>query len=101
MNTFNGLPAHALLVHFIVVLAPLTAVLAVVCAAWPTARKRLVWFVVGLAIVTVALTPLTTEAGEWLEHQVGGRRSCTHTPSWATRCSTSPSRYSLPQHSWP
>lgn len=72
MNTFNGLPAHALLVHFIVVLAPLTAVLAVVCAAWPTARKRLVWFVVGLAIVTVALTPLTTEAGEWLEHQVGG-----------------------------
>jgi hypothetical protein len=32
MSTINGLPAHALLVHFIVVLAPLTAVLAMVSA---------------------------------------------------------------------
>jgi branched-subunit amino acid permease len=71
MTTFNGLPAHALLVHFIVVLAPLTALLAVLCAIWPRARKGLVWLVVGLAVVTVALTPLTTDAGEWLEHQVG------------------------------
>jgi hypothetical protein len=41
LSTFQRLPAHILLVHFIVVLAPLTAVLA----------------------------PLTTEAGEWLEHR--------------------------------
>jgi uncharacterized membrane protein len=71
MTTFNGLPAHALLVHFIVVLAPLTAVLAILCALWPAARQRLTWLVLGLAVITVALTPLTTEAGEWLEHQVG------------------------------
>ncbi|MGH3640256.1 MAG: DUF2231 domain-containing protein [Mycobacterium sp.] len=71
MTTFNGLPAHALLVHFIVILAPLTAVLAIICAAWPAARQRLVWLVVGLAVITVVLTPLTTDAGEWLEHQVG------------------------------
>jgi hypothetical protein len=32
MATLNGLPAHVLLVHFIVVLAPITAVLAVICA---------------------------------------------------------------------
>ena len=72
MTTFNGLPAHVLLVHFIVILAPLTAVLAVLCAVWPAARKRLVWLVLGLAVIIVVLTPLTTDAGEWLEHQVGG-----------------------------
>lgn len=68
MSTINGLPAHVLLVHFIVVLAPLTAVLAIVTALWPAARARLVWLVLGLAAVTAVLTPLTTEAGEWLEH---------------------------------
>ncbi|MDT5339844.1 MAG: hypothetical protein QOD90_5349 [Mycobacterium sp.] len=71
MTTLNGLPAHALLVHFIVILAPLTAILAILCAVWPAARQRLVWLVLGLAIITVALTPLTTDAGEWLEHRVG------------------------------
>jgi hypothetical protein len=71
VSTFNGLPAHALLVHFIVVLAPLTAVLAIVCAVWPAARRRLVWLVLALSVVTAALTPLTAEAGEWLEHRVG------------------------------
>ncbi len=70
MSTFNGLPAHVLFVHFIVVLAPLTAALAILCAVWPAARQRLVWLVLALAIATGILTPLTTEAGEWLEHRV-------------------------------
>ena len=34
MNVVNGLPAHVLLVHFIVVLAPLTALLEIACALW-------------------------------------------------------------------
>lgn len=59
-----------MLVHFIVVLAPLTAVLAILCAVWPAARQRLVWLVLALAGVTMVLTPLAAEAGEWLEHQV-------------------------------
>ena len=71
MSTINGLPAHALLVHFIVVLAPLTAVLAILSAVWPAARRRIVWLVAALALLTTALTPLTTEAGEWLEHRIG------------------------------
>lgn len=70
MTTLNGLPAHALLVHFIVILAPLTAVLAILCALWSPARKRLVWLVFGLATAIAIVTPLTTDAGEWLEHQV-------------------------------
>ena len=71
MSTFNGLPAHALLVHFIVVLAPLTALLAILCAVWPAARRRLVWLVAALAAGVTVLTPLTTEAGEWLEQRLG------------------------------
>ena len=71
MSTFNGLPAHVLLVHFIVILAPLTAVLAIVCTFWPAARQRLVWLVLALAVITAALTPLTTDAGEWLEKRNG------------------------------
>lgn len=80
MSTFNGLPAHVLLVHFIVVLAPLTAVLAIVCAVWPAARRRLVWLVLALAAATAIITPLTTDAGEWLEKRVGGSPTLhTHT----------------------
>ena len=48
MSTFNGLPTHVLLVHFIVVLGPLTAVLAIVCTLWPPARQRLAWLVLAL-----------------------------------------------------
>ena len=62
MSTFNGLPAHILLVHFIVVLAPLTALLAIAASIWTGVRSRLVWLIAALAVFTLALTPLTTEA---------------------------------------
>jgi hypothetical protein len=35
MTVFNGLPSHGLLVHFLVVMVPLTALLEIVCALWP------------------------------------------------------------------
>ena len=67
MTVINGLPAHALLVHFLVVLAPLTAVLEILCALWPAGRRgHLLWLTVALAVLTTALTPITTNAGEWL-----------------------------------
>ncbi|MBV8928918.1 MAG: hypothetical protein JO152_07325 [Mycobacteriaceae bacterium] len=66
MTVISGLPAHVLLVHFVVVLAPLTALLEILCELWPAARRRLVWLVLALAVVTMVLTPLTTSAGEWL-----------------------------------
>jgi hypothetical protein len=71
MSTFHGLPAHILLNHFVVVLAPLTAVLAILCALWPAARRRLIWLVLLLAAGTLALTPLTTSSGAWLADRVG------------------------------
>lgn len=77
MSTLNGLPAHVLLVHSIVVLAPLTALLVILCSTWPAARRRLVWPTLVLAAGITALTPLTTEAGEWLERHVD-RTSAVH-----------------------
>ncbi|MGV9664673.1 DUF2231 domain-containing protein [Nocardia niigatensis] len=71
MSTFNGLPAHVLLVHVIVVLVPLTAVLLIMCALWPAARSRLIWPAVLLAVLVTVLTPVTVEAGEWFQRQLG------------------------------
>jgi hypothetical protein len=66
VSTISGIPAHALLVHAMVVFAPLTALLEVLCALWPAARQRLVWLVLAFAAFTLVLTPLTTSAGEWV-----------------------------------
>jgi uncharacterized membrane protein len=71
MSTVNGLPAHILFNHFVVVLGPLTAILAILCALWPAARRRLIWLVLLLAVVTLALTPLTTDSGMWLRDKLG------------------------------
>ena len=70
MSTISGLPAHPLLVHFIVVLAPLTALLLILCVVWPAARERLTWLAVALASVNLILTPIVSEAGEWLYNNV-------------------------------
>jgi uncharacterized membrane protein len=67
LTVFHGLPTHVLLVHFVVVLVPLTAVLEIVCALWPAVRRgHIVWLTLVLAVVTLVLTPMTTKAGQWL-----------------------------------
>lgn len=60
MTVIMGLPAHVLFVHFIVVLAPVTALLEILCAAWAAARR--IYFSVGLLAVAAALAILY-----WLE----------------------------------
>jgi len=70
MTTLNGLPAHILLVHLIVVLLPLAALLLVLSTVWPAARRRLAAANALLSVVVVALVPITTDAGEWLEGRV-------------------------------
>ncbi|BBX98819.1 DUF2231 domain-containing protein [Mycobacterium lacus] len=67
MSTFNGLPTHILLNHFVLALGPLAAILAVICALWPAARRRLIWLVLMLAVVTLVLTPPTANTGVWLQ----------------------------------
>lgn len=71
MSTFHGLPAHVLLNHFVVVLGPLAAILAILCALWPAARRRLIWLVLVLAVGTLVLVPLTTSSGGWLADRIG------------------------------
>ncbi|HET9875066.1 MAG TPA: hypothetical protein VFQ37_04800 [Mycobacterium sp.] len=72
MWTFHGLPAHILLNHSVVVLGPLTAILLILCALWPAARRRLIWLVLALAVITLVVTPLTIKAGEWLGDRIAG-----------------------------
>ncbi|WP_068189831.1 DUF2231 domain-containing protein [Mycobacterium sp. UM_CSW] len=67
MDVVNGLPAHALWLHLVVVLVPLTAVLEIVCGLWPPARRgQLMWLTLALATATMVITPITVNAGEWL-----------------------------------
>ncbi|MFE1754242.1 DUF2231 domain-containing protein [Streptomyces anandii] len=70
MSLINGLPAHVLLVHVVVVLVPLTALVLVVCALWPQGARRLGLALPLLALVTLVSVPLATQAGEWLERHV-------------------------------
>jgi hypothetical protein len=69
-NQVNGLPAHILLVHAVVVLVPISATLVVLSATWPAARRRLGLITPGTTLVTFLSIPLTTQAGEWLQHRV-------------------------------
>ncbi|EST23832.1 hypothetical protein N566_25330 [Streptomycetaceae bacterium MP113-05] len=70
MDTINNLPAHPLLVHGSVVLIPLTALLLVLCAAWPAMGHRISWLLPALAVVALVCVLLTTDSGEWLEERV-------------------------------
>ncbi|WP_089104552.1 DUF2231 domain-containing protein [Streptomyces hyaluromycini] len=70
MSTVNGLPAHVLLVHLVVVLVPLTALALVAAALWPRVARRLGVLLPALALVALVSVPLTTQAGEWLERHV-------------------------------
>ena len=70
MDTIAGVPAHPLFVHLAVVAIPLMGVLAILVSVWPAAHRRLGWFTPAVAIVAMAVTPLTTSAGEALEKQV-------------------------------
>ncbi|MFJ4408471.1 DUF2231 domain-containing protein [Streptomyces sp. NPDC088910] len=71
LTHINGLPAHVLFVHFVVVLVPLTALAAVVCAVQPRYARRMGLSLPLLGLVTLALVPVTTHAGEWLKARVG------------------------------
>ncbi|ASQ96651.1 DUF2231 domain-containing protein [Streptomyces sp. 11-1-2] len=70
LTVVNGLPAHVLVVHFVVVFVPLSALAVVVGAVWPSAARRMGAVLPLLALVTLASVPVATGAGEWLEEHV-------------------------------
>lgn len=67
-TTINGLPAHVLFVHFVVVLVPLAAILLLLSICWPAARRRLGIITPLVALIALIIVPITTQAGEWLQH---------------------------------
>ena len=64
LNTFHGIPTHALVVHFTVVALPTAAITAIIVALWPWARRRYGVLVGLLTIAAVALVPVTVQSGE-------------------------------------
>ena len=70
MNVINGLPAHVLLIHLVVVGVPLAAVATVASAVWPAARRRLGIGTPLVALAALVCVPITTHAGEWLRDHV-------------------------------
>ena len=70
-ETVFGLPTHAIVVHATVVLLPLAALVVLLHAFWPAARRRLGIVTPLLAGAALVLVPLSTQSGESLEHTVG------------------------------
>ncbi len=81
MDTFNGLPLHPLVVHFVVVAVPVAALVAIVAALWPAARTKMGPLPVALALLGLIATPIATTAGESLEKKLGAESAAitTHT----------------------
>lgn len=65
-----GLPVHALVIHLVVVLAPLAALTAVAYAVRPGWRLALRWPTVVLAVVTGASSFVAAQSGKQLEHRL-------------------------------
>ncbi|MDN4609563.1 hypothetical protein [Arthrobacter burdickii] len=70
MIEIGGLPAHILLIHAVVVLAPIAGLLAVLFAVVPRLRGRLAWPLGALAVLLAPLSLLTAQAGEQLERSM-------------------------------
>lgn len=70
LHEIGGLPAHVLLIHAIVVLAPLGALFTTLSAVWPAARHKLGIISPLTCLVVLVLTPITQNAGEWLEDKL-------------------------------
>jgi len=70
LHEINGLPAHVLLIHVVVVLVPAAAGMLVASALWPAARARLGFLTPAVALVALVLVPITTSAGHWFQSQL-------------------------------
>ena len=67
MDTINGLPLHPLVVHFVVVAVPVTALVAIAVAVWPLARTKLGYLPSILALLSLIAVPIASTAGESLK----------------------------------
>ena len=67
LHEINGLPAHVLLIHVVIVLVPAAAVMLVASAVWPAARAKLGFLTPAVALVALVFVPITTNAGHWFQ----------------------------------
>lgn len=70
LDSIGGLPLHPLIVHATSVLVPLAALLVILAVCWPRFRAWAGPLPMGLSLVALILTPLSTSTGETLEEQV-------------------------------
>ncbi len=64
---FNGLPLHPLIVHVVVVFAPLAGIGGILYAAVPRWRWRLRWPLVACAVIAAAAGIVAVQSGQDLE----------------------------------
>lgn len=67
LDTFNGLPTHALMVHFTVVIATGGAIGGLVYALVPPFRRWLSWPLLVTGVLSIVLGLVTPSTGEKLE----------------------------------
>jgi hypothetical protein len=67
--TFNGLPLHPLIVHVVVVFAPLAGLGGILYAVMPRWRWWLRWPLVACAVIAAGAGVLAAQSGFSLEHQ--------------------------------
>lgn len=78
MTTIGGLPAHALLVHLVVVLLPLVAAFAILGSVWPAAQRKFTFLTPAGALIGLVAVPITTRAGTALAEQLGNPPTIEH-----------------------
>ena len=69
-TVINGLPAHILLIHVVIVLVPLGALFTVLSAVWPAARHKLGFLGPLTCLIALVFVPITTNAGYWLKNHI-------------------------------
>jgi hypothetical protein len=84
-ETVRGLPLHVLVVHAVVVLAPLAALAALGSAVWPAVRRHFGAASVVVAAVATALVPIATGSGENFERRLGAEELVRDHSRWAGR----------------
>ncbi|MCW2783518.1 MAG: hypothetical protein JWP74_35 [Marmoricola sp.] len=71
LDTFQGLPVHALIVHATVAAVPTAAFLVALASVYPRFRAWIGPLPVIAALISVVLVPLTTMSGHKLEDHLG------------------------------
>lgn len=70
LSTINGLPAHILIVHIVVVFVPLSGIALVIAAIRPSTARRLGIWLPAMAVIAFLSTLAAMNAGGWLQDHV-------------------------------